>query len=126
MSNWILGPTDAAGSPDAGGKARALARAERAGLPVPQWFVLSASAFHDSRDGSLSPAIARAVADALEHIAPDGQLVAVRSSAGDEDGAEHSFAGQFESFLNVSPRDVPDKVRAVWQSAFTDRLVAYR
>ena len=126
MSNWILGPTDAAGSPNAGGKARALARAERAGLPVPQWFVLSASAFHDSRDVSLSPAIARAVADALQNIAPDGQLVAVRSSASDEDGAEHSFAGQFESFLNVSPQDVPDKVRAVWQSAFTDRLLAYR
>jgi phosphohistidine swiveling domain-containing protein len=148
VSSWILGAADAADSPNAGGKARALARAERAGLPVPQWFVLSASAFRDSltpdqrsaleraRDSaafarvlqgvSLIPAIAGVLADALGHIAPNGQLVAVRSSASDEDGTEHSFAGQLDSFLNVSPRDVPEKVRAVWQSAFTDRILAYR
>ena len=44
MMPWILDVRDAAGSADAGGKARALARAERAGLPVPSSFVLSASA----------------------------------------------------------------------------------
>ena len=45
---WILSGRDARLSRHAGGKARALADAERAGLPVPPWFVLSADAFDRS------------------------------------------------------------------------------
>jgi phosphohistidine swiveling domain-containing protein len=148
VSNWILGATEAIDSPHAGGKARALARAEHAGLAVPQWFVLSAEAVVESltpgqrielenrtdsaalgrvlKAVALAPAIAAAVADAVRRLSPAGELVAVRSSASDEDGAEHSFAGQLDSFLNVSPADVPEKVRAVWQSGFSDRILAYR
>ncbi len=148
MSSWILGAAEAVDSPHAGGKARALARAERAGLPVPPWFALSAGAFVESltpeqrtaletaTDGtalgrvletvSLAPAIVEAVSEAVRRLSPAGELVAVRSSASDEDGTEHSFAGQLESFLNVSPDHVPEKVRAVWQSGFTDRILAYR
>ena len=48
MTRWILERSEAAGSALAGGKARALAHAERAGLPVPAWFVLSAAALIDS------------------------------------------------------------------------------
>jgi pyruvate,water dikinase len=50
----------------------------------------------------------------------------VRSSAGDEDCAQHSFAGQLESFLFVEPAEVPEKVAAVWRSAFSERILAYR
>ena len=51
--------------------------------------------------GSVQPsAPVRASLDqAFEALAGDGGLVAVRSSASDEDGAAHSFAGQLESFL---------------------------
>jgi pyruvate,water dikinase len=148
VTSWILGPTEAIDSPHAGGKARALARAERAGLPVPAWFALSAAAFVESltpeqrtaletatdatalgsvlETVSLAPAIVAAVSEAVRRLSPAGELVAVRSSASDEDGTEHSFAGQLESFLNVSPAHVPEKVRAVWQSGFTDRILAYR
>jgi pyruvate,water dikinase len=148
VSRWILGRAEAVDSPHAGGKARALARAERAGLPVPAWFALSAAAFVDSLTPeqrtalqtatdatalgsvldtvSLAPAIVAAVSEAVGRLSPGGELVAVRSSASDEDGTEHSFAGQLESFLNVSPAHVPEKVRAVWQSGFTDRILAYR
>ena len=148
MSSWILGAAEAVDSPHAGGKARALARAERAGLPVPPWFALSAGAFVESltpeqrtaletatdanalgrvlETVSLAPAIVEAVSEAVRRLSPAGELVAVRSSASDEDGTEHSFAGQLESFLNVPPDHVPEKVRAVWQSGFTDRIFAYR
>jgi pyruvate,water dikinase len=148
VTAWILGVTEAIESPHAGGKAKALARAERAGLPVPPWFVLSATAFEDSLtpeqraalagtldpavlarvlDGvSLAPAIVAAIAAAVGRLSPAGELVAVRSSASDEDGTEHSFAGQLESFLNVAPPDVPERVRGVWQSGFSDRILAYR
>jgi rifampicin phosphotransferase len=148
VSSRILRGIEALDSPQAGGKARGLARAERAGLPVPPWFVLSAAAFNDSLDPgqraalrdahdidsltplingvSLGPAVTSELTEALRQLARGGELVAVRSSASDEDGTGHSFAGQLESFLNVGPGDVPDRVRAVWRSGFSDRIVAYR
>src|SRR5437773_4939320 len=148
MMPWILDVRDAAGSADAGGKARALARAERAGLPVPSSFVLSASAFDDSltaeqrasfeqtNDGralartvdavAVAEPIRQALETAVRTLCPNGELVAVRSSASDEDGTQHSFAGQLESYLNVAPTDVADRVRLVWRSGFTERILAYR
>lgn len=148
VNPWIIGAAEAIESPFAGGKARALARAQRASLPIPAWFVLSAAAFTDSLTPeqqtsldsaadaasiarvvdalSVAPEISEAIAAALRALAPDGQLLAVRSSASDEDGVDHSFAGQLESFLNVAPVDVADTVCAVWRSGFSERIVAYR
>jgi len=148
VSAMILRTLAAADSPHAGGKARALARAERAGLPVPAWFVVSSLAFAQSlaedrsaaRESataavddagalaalSVGPIVAAAIGEAVSELAPDGALLAVRSSAADEDGAEHSFAGQLESYLNVPPEAVVDRVADVWRSAFTERIRAYR
>lgn len=62
------------------------------------------------------------VLDQLEHefqsrLEP-GLSYAVRSSAGIEDGENHSFAGQFETVLNVSePPALARAVEKVWQSA---------
>lgn len=43
-----------------------------------------------------------------------------------EDGAEHSFAGQFDSHLNVRGADaVVERVRDCWASAFSERAVRY-
>ncbi len=53
--------------------------------------------------------------------------VAVRSSAVAEDGADHSFAGAFESFLDVrGPEALLEAVRDCWASLFTHRALAYR
>jgi len=112
VNDAILRGSAAAESPHAGGKARALARAEQGGLPVPPWFVLSARA---CLDGATREQIAQRIEVALRELAPHGDLLAVRSSASDEDGAEHSFAGQLESFLNVAPDEVPAKIEAVWR-----------
>jgi pyruvate,water dikinase len=124
MSQWILDASDAADSPQAGGKARALAQAARAGLPVPRWFVLSSEAFSDGP--ALAPSVVDALTRAIRRLSPNGELLAVRSSARGEDGTRQSFAGQLESFLNVRPCDVPDRVVDVCRSAFTSRSVAYR
>ncbi|MDD1768525.1 MAG: phosphoenolpyruvate synthase [Methanomassiliicoccales archaeon] len=57
----------------------------------------------------------------------DSRLVAVRSSATAEDLPTASFAGQQDTFLNVSnPEDLLDKVRKCWSSLFTPRAIAYR
>ena len=54
-------------------------------------------------------------------------LVAVRSSATAEDTAQFSFAGMFESFLNVRGEDaLLHAVRACWASTFGARVLFYR
>jgi len=54
-------------------------------------------------------------------------IVAVRSSAVDEDGAATSFAGVYISILNVRGKDaVVEAVRKCWASAEDPRVVEYR
>ena len=53
--------------------------------------------------------------------------VAVRSSATAEDLPDASFAGQQESFLNVTGIDaVLDRIKHVFASLYNDRAIAYR
>src|SRR5690606_33064230 len=53
--------------------------------------------------------------------------VAVRSSATAEDLPEASFAGQHDSFLNVSgEKDVVETIQLCMASLFTDRAIKYR
>ncbi len=56
-----------------------------------------------------------------------GAAVAVRSSATAEDLPFASFAGQQDSFLNISGADaVVESARRCWASLWTERAVAYR
>lgn len=56
----------------------------------------------------------------------DSEFVAVRSSATAEDGAEHAWAGQLSSFLNVTEEMLVEKVQECWASLFTTRAIFYR
>ena len=57
----------------------------------------------------------------------DGEaFVAVRSSATAEDLPDASFAGQQETFLNVTEEDLVERVRECWASLFTQRAIYYR
>ena len=62
----------------------------------------------------------------MRDLAVNGERLAVRSSAAEEDSVEHSFAGQYESYLYVSPEDVTARVQDVWNAAASDRVEAYR
>ena len=54
------------------------------------------------------------------------EYVAVRSSATAEDGQEHAWAGQLDSFLNTTEKDLIGKVQHCWASLFTPRAIFYR
>ena len=57
----------------------------------------------------------------------DGEaFVAVRSSATAEDLPDASFAGQQETFLNITGEDIVDRVKDCWASLFTQRAIYYR
>jgi phosphohistidine swiveling domain-containing protein len=66
------------------------------------------------------------IASAVRALDSPGGLLAVRSSAQDEDGRQHSHAGLFRSFLNVAPEAVPGRIVDIWRSAFTPAVAAYR
>lgn len=55
------------------------------------------------------------------------QPLAVRSSCAIEDGASHSFAGIFDSWLDVSGWDALfDAIEGVWRSGFSHRAIVER
>jgi phosphohistidine swiveling domain-containing protein len=100
----------------AGGKAYGLSRLVAMGLAVPPAFVL--------RDAS-----AEYFPDILEssYLALGKAEVAVRSSALGEDGEDASFAGQYDTVLNVSGIDqVQQAIARCVASASNERALSYQ
>lgn len=101
-----------------GGKAVNLGTMLRAGLPVPSGFAVGLSAF-----GEQGKLLTDAKTLLKNSLRPAVQY-AVRSSATVEDGADMSWAGQFESYLYVDSDDVTEKVEKCHQ-AIKSRARAY-
>lgn len=53
-------------------------------------------------------------------------FVAVRSSATAEDSSEAAWAGQLDSFLNTTKKNLLENVKRCWASLFTPRAIFYR
>ncbi|MFB6152810.1 MAG: phosphoenolpyruvate synthase [Halodesulfurarchaeum sp.] len=66
------------------------------------------------------------VLESYDHLGDGDAFVAVRSSATAEDLPDASFAGQQETFLNVTEENLLDRVRRCWASLFTQRAIYYR
>ena len=150
---------------DAGGKGANLGELVRAGIPVPDGFVVASAVYDaflartavkakldaiaatlDVDDGvalqkaaeamralvfgaEIPSDIAMPILEAYRALgtAATPALVAVRSSATAEDSAATSFAGMFESFLNVQGDDrLLRAVRGCWASGFSPRILFYR
>lgn len=56
----------------------------------------------------------------------NSEYVAVRSSATAEDGANASWAGELDSFLNTPKEKLLENVQKCWASLFTPRAIFYR
>ncbi|MBI2607812.1 MAG: hypothetical protein HYW51_03220 [Candidatus Doudnabacteria bacterium] len=54
------------------------------------------------------------------------KFVAVRSSATAEDSSSDAWAGQLETYLNTTEKDVLKNVQKCWGSLFTPRAIFYR
>jgi pyruvate,water dikinase len=128
----------------AGGKGASLAAMTAAGLPVPSGFVIPSWMLErsidaerllvlvHSRDHEAAAALVRAaepprpaIEDAYAKLGAGP--VAVRSSACAEDSETASYAGQQETYLNVSgAEDVCRRVVDCWASFFSERALFYR
>lgn len=117
-------PLSEAAHAGSGGKARTLARLRHAGLPVPDGFVVSVDAGQPS-----SSEIGWTIRDRIEReLSRLGDpVVAVRSSAVDEDTADASAAGMYESILGVrGTHDVIEAIAVCRRSANSVRVRDYR
>jgi pyruvate,water dikinase len=80
-------------------------------------------------DTPFQPALDQAIEDAFAKMIADNRemKVAVRSSATAEDLPDASFAGQQETFLNISGiENVKHAIKEVFASLFNDRAISYR
>ena len=144
----LLGEAGAHVGSAVGVKAVNLGRMLDAGLSVPDGFCVAAQAYREHVrglglsealssealdlaairaaiiDGAVAEALAAEIRKAFESL---GSAVAVRSSGTVEDLPGHSFAGQYETFLNVATADeCVTAVKRCWASLWTDRAFAYR
>ncbi len=145
---FVLSSSDGVDPGRMGGKAAALSLLAGTGMKIPAWFVITPGAFEASLSTAQRRSLLRAegqvdleeffdrvspapqvldeVEGGLATLGDDSRFVAVRSSGVQEDGVEHSFAGQFESYLSVTRKRLPARITGVWRSGFSERLLAYR
>jgi phosphoenolpyruvate synthase/pyruvate phosphate dikinase len=135
-----------------GGKAMGLERLMAASLPCPRAYCVTTaaldrylderglrprlaallegaperSALRELRGLAFEEELPDGLADALSARARTAELYAVRSSAADEDGDEHSFAGLHETELGIPAAGVPAAVRKCWASLWSEGSIAYR
>jgi phosphohistidine swiveling domain-containing protein len=137
----------------AGGKALNLYKMIKAGIPVPDFIVVSNSYFQEFLkenaldkivnsnlqqldfnsietsfiNASFSKNFTDLLAIELHRSQLTGHYLAIRSSGADEDSKDHSFAGMFSSFLfKKSMEEILLAIKKCWASAFTPRNIEYR
>ena len=112
-----LGSLRIADAGDVGAKAATLGELLAAGFRVPNGFVLDPDAARMTRDDR----------EALQRGVDLGTgPFAVRSSGIAEDGAQQSYAGMYETVLDVAASALGDAVERVLASAVAARLAAYQ
>lgn len=136
---WLVdvGLEGAANAERIGRKAANLAVMMSAGLSVPPGFAITTEAYDAFLAAAPGP---RSMERLLERPLPEGAIdaikhvmrtwgdvpLAVRSSSVSEDLEGASFAGQYESVLNVrGEKAVAEAVRRCWASAYSPRILRY-
>lgn len=125
-----------------GSKIENLALMKVAGLPVPDFETFAFNELVESnekiekalREGEgktvseksrlLKEAVKESVAVSRE-IVLKGEKFSVRSSSCVEDSADNSFAGQFDTFLNVERKDIPERIADCVCSLYNENVLTY-
>lgn len=104
-----------------------LAEFQQAGSSEKQMLVVGKAIFDEIRSLSVPETILGPADTYREQLAAEGfEGIAVRSSGNMEDTADASFAGQYETVLNVKSRAQLEKaLLECWASAFNERVLTY-
>ncbi len=107
-----------------GGKAERLHFLLRRGWPVPHSYVCTWDAYERYHAGDTE--LTASLRSELQATLAKDCSYAVRSSASIEDGREHSFAGQFKTFLDVQGVEgVLEAMQLIWEGALEPGVEAY-
>lgn len=98
-----------------GSKARNLFLLKKNNINVPKLFCISSQERLNEDD----------IYKYIDNNFSDDQKFAVRSSSSVEDGSSLSFAGQFDTFLNVDKKDLIDKIEKCRTSIYNKNLDRY-
>lgn len=134
---------------DFGGKGNSLIRLQKNHFNVPNFFIIDALDFknflnfnHLSEkisdlflqkkykliqeaimEGKISDSLKNKIQVNFHELS--SKLVAVRSSASNEDGNEKSFAGQYSTYLNIEFKDLFHAIKLCWCSLYSENVVLY-
>lgn len=98
-----------------GGKAFNLHKLIQKNFSVPKTYVLGVKFFSDIKYN-----IERAIT-----IIPKNRIYAIRSSGTSEDSTNFSYAGMYDSFLNIYPNQITQYVKQCLSSSTSKRLLTY-
>ena len=65
------------------------------------------------------------ILEEINNLIKDNKKYAVRSSGTKEDLDNYSFAGQYETFLNVNKKDISNKIIECYKSMYSETLLSY-
>lgn len=132
-----------------GGKADSLLKLKANGFKVPEFFVVNIDDYkqfleennlmriikellkQNKRDEIKSIIKESKINDKLENKIREefkklnSEFVSVRSSALNEDGISKAFAGQYESYLNVTQESLIEKIKLCWISFYNNSVNEY-
>jgi phosphoenolpyruvate synthase/pyruvate phosphate dikinase len=124
-----------------GGKGLSLGLLINSGISVPMGFVVTSEAYQlyleynniktlnleaqqKILNGQFPENIYLEIEEQLKKLS--GQYFAVRSSSMSEDSSEKSFAGMFESYLNIQLNQIVESIKKCYVSTLSERVLHYR
>lgn len=125
-----------------GGKANSLLKLVHNNINVPKFFVITSTSYeeflnanHINAGGEVENIKNKlATANIPENLEKqilscwdeyNFKKVSVRSSASNEDGKTKSYAGQYETILNVEKDSLLESIKKCWASLYEDNVLAY-
>jgi len=106
-----------------GGKAASLAFMLKSGINVPDGFVITTEAYRSYNAKEMPADLIGKIQAAFTSLG--AERVAVRSSAIAEDSGAASWAGQLESYLNVTSETLIENIKKCWRSIDSPRAKQY-
>src|SRR5664279_3364831 len=109
--------------PLVGGKGASLGEMINVGIPVPPGFVVTTDMYLAYSDKEIPASIQEEILEAFDDLG--AERVAVRSSAIAEDSSTASWAGQLESYLNVTKENLFESIKKCWNSIQNAKAQSY-
>lgn len=116
MKIYRIGELETSAAQSAGGKARGLDFLKRHGYKIAEGFIVTEIENFGEEEYTQ-------ILNAFDKL--NTESVSVRSSASDEDGREHSNAGQYDTCLCVTRKELKEAVEKCLRSLSGERATAY-